>query len=99
MKLIEDKYFLLCLATCLILISFSFTYETDYEQEQDTVGMVVQINESSKGFVFDIETISGVTIHCFSKNKPEINGMYSFSGNYSDDGSIFFVSDFSLCQT
>lgn len=57
-------------------------------------GIVADISSTSNGFTFDIHTSDGVVIRCFSHFELVENGYYALSGDYSSDGSIFFVDGF-----
>jgi len=93
MKIINDKYFLLCIS--VVIIIFVTTYiniETD-ENDDSIIGIVYDINESSKGFTFYFQDVFGNIIKCFSYDKPLNNIVYSLRGSVSSDNNIFFVSD------
>lgn len=100
MEILRDKYFLLCLITCFVLVGFSFSYEEDSKNEQvNPIGVVTDVNESSKGYVFEFEDSKGNQIHCFSKTKPKIKAVCEIEGKYSGDGSIFFVSQIIILES
>lgn len=92
MDIIYDKFFVLCVVSCLILVSFCYFYQEDEDSKETITGIVTKNNTSEKGFVFDLETSQGSTIHCFCKESPLVNNIYSIEGSYSDDNSMFFVS-------
>lgn len=92
MNILYDKFFILCVVSCLILISFCFFYQEDKESKEMIIGIVTENNTSEKGFVFDLETSQGFVVHCFCKESPILNNIYSIEGSYSDDNSMFFVS-------
>lgn len=92
MNIFHDKFFILSVISCLILVSFCCLYEEDKESKDMITGIIIKTNESEKGFVFDIEITDGSTIHCFCKECPLLSQIYTIEGSYSDDGSIFFVS-------
>ena len=98
MKIFSDKYFIICLISFFLLISFSSFIQTENNDEL-LIGLTYNIEHTTSGYVFDFEDINGNQIHCYSKNQPVTNSVCKISGNFSDDKSIFFVSDFSLCQT
>lgn len=93
MEIFRDKFFILCVVSCLILFSFCIFYQEDENSKEIITGVVVKNIESEKGFVFDIETSSGTMVHCFCKECPLLNEVYSINGSYSDDKTIFFVTE------
>lgn len=85
---VKDKYFLLCLAAAFILLCSSFDNDMTDTKE---IGIVYEITESKNGFVFCFENTDGEKMRCFSRSEPEEGSVYEISGNWSDDGTMFFT--------
>lgn len=98
MNILKDKYFLMSVFCVAILITFSFL---DIEEKDDDskVGFVSDIRETQNGFVFEFIDSDGNMMKCFSKERFRLNLVYEIKGRYSDDGSMFFIESFSMCQT
>lgn len=87
----HDKYLLICGFSFIIIFSFAFMYNSTDSDDEDIIGVVTSISKTDSGFLFDFEDYSGKQYHCFSKTELNNNSIYDISGNYSKDGSIFFV--------
>jgi hypothetical protein len=91
MRILRDKYFLLCAAAAFILISSSFFWDSE-DGGSGEAGIVRDVNESENGYVFSLEDCNGEEIRCFSKTEPVEGEAYSVKGSWSDDGTMLFVS-------
>ncbi len=85
------RYAVLGLSMILVMTVFVFFSDED-NIEYDYSGIVSDIRRGENGFTFTLNT-DGCEIRCFSRNEPSYLGYYAVSGVFSDDGSIFFVSD------
>lgn len=85
-----DKYLILGLSVISIMVVFAYFLD-DSNVEYDHTGIVSGIKGTSSGYTFYLEE-NGRDIKCFYSERPNNLGLYSIKGNYSDDGSIFFVS-------
>ncbi len=90
-RILKDKYFLLCLAVAFIILSSSLFSDGGGSSDR-TVGVVYDIRETENGFVFDLYDSDGKTMKCFSRNGPEEGGVYEVGGTESDDGTMFFTN-------
>lgn len=97
MTIYKDKYFIICVSTVLI---FAFAWSTlnVKEENEDIKGIVFDIRESEKGFVFTLESSQGICQKCFFHEEPEELMVYSVSGNLSEDGNILFVKKMILLE-
>lgn len=93
-----DKYCILCLFACILLIAFSLNYKESDDENENLIGIPAKVSNSSSGYTFSFETVNGSTMNCFSKTKPELNSICIIEGSYSKDGSMFFVSDFKYAR-
>ncbi len=89
---LKDKYFLLCLSVAFIIVFSSFFIQ---DQDDGRIGVVSDVKESSSGYTFDFEDESS-SFRCFAKEKPVNGSVYTIKGNFSDDGTMFFVSSMTL---
>lgn len=85
------RYAVLGLSVILVMTVFVFFSDED-NIEYDYSGIVSDIRRGENGFTFTLNT-DGCEIRCFFRNEPSYLGYYAVSGVFSDDGSIFFVSD------
>ena len=85
------RYAVLGLSVILVMTVFVFFSDED-NIEYDYSGIVSDIRRGENGFTFTLNT-DGCEIRCFSRIEPSYLGYYAVSGVFSDDGSIFFVSD------
>ncbi|MDY0223786.1 MAG: hypothetical protein RBR05_00095 [Candidatus Methanomethylophilaceae archaeon] len=93
MKIFNDKYFLLCISVIMIIFITSYINIGTNESDDSIVGIVYDINESSKGFTFYFQDVFGNITKCFSYDKPLNNIVYLLKGSMSSDNNIFFVSE------
>lgn len=84
-----NKYSVLAISV-IILIGL-FSYFQIGEDDETVTGFASDIRQSNSGYVFFINDPDGNSIKSFSSFQPDIL-VHSFHGNYSSDGSIFFVS-------
>ncbi len=88
--MIMNRYTILSISIiALILIFVSFDIG---EEEEMITGFADEIKDSDSGFTFYINDGDGSRIRSFSSIRPD-NMLHEFSGSYSDDGNIFFVSE------
>lgn len=81
------------LGLSVILIAGMFLFFSDEDNiEYELSGIVSDVNTSTNGYTFTIVTATGDEIRCFSYEMPKIMGHYALSGEFSQDGNIFFVS-------
>ncbi|HKM08932.1 MAG TPA: hypothetical protein VJX93_00350 [Candidatus Methanomethylophilaceae archaeon] len=90
MSIFKDKYFIISISAVLIF-TLLWTFDEDIEKSDDILGIVYDVNESKNGFVFNFDLTNGKTQKCFFIEEPVEFGMYFVSGNFSDDGNIFFI--------
>ena len=89
-----NKYVLTAIVT--LLISFTFVQFSDINGiNYDHSGIVHDVNQSNKGYTFYIETTKG-DIRCYNSEEPFEYGYYRIKGNYSEDGTMFFVESMKL---
>ena len=69
-----------------LFIYFNDANNIDFDEE----GIVHDITTSKNGFIFYIDS-GDLNVRCFFKESPENYGYYGLTGEYSDDGGIFFV--------
>ena len=89
-----NKYVLtgiVVLMMSFVFIQFSILNDMDYDHS----GIVHDVNKSSNGYTFYIETIEG-DIHCYNSEEPFELGHYEINGHYSEDGSMFFIESMRL---
>ena len=67
--------------------------------EFDQRGIAHDVKESSSGYTFYLDCSDGTSMKCFSRKKISELGHYGVSGSFSDDRSIFFVSDIMLLDS
>ena len=92
-KILKDKYFLLCAAIAFIVIISSLSIEDN--DSNGRIGIVRDVSESSSGYTFYFDQTDGEIIHCYSKTQPDERLCY-LKGTWSDDGSMFFVSSLTI---
>jgi len=68
------------------------SFDWDDPSDYDASGIVHDVKETGNGYVFEIFTVQGFDIRCFSSSEPSDLGHYGIIGNTSSDGTIFFVS-------
>ena len=93
MKIISDKYFLMCAAVAFIIITSSFCLPD--ETDSGHVGLVRNVKTSENGFVFTFEESDGSVYRCFSKTEPSVGSLCEIKGSFSGDGTMFFASSIS----
>ncbi len=79
------------IAVCIVVVAAIFVTFSD-EDSFDCTGIVYDIDQTSSGFMFLLQTSSGIHQKCFSYTEPVHLGYYGLNGSFSEDGSIFFVS-------
>lgn len=87
----SGRYVFLAISVMVIACVFVFFSDPD-NIEYEYTGIVSDVSESSSGFTFHLHTSSQEDIRCFSYDEPVGLGYYAISGEFSDDGNIFFVS-------
>lgn len=92
----RDKYLIICCFAFIIIFSSAFMYSEADSDDKEIIGVVTSISKNSNGFVFDLEDCSGTQYHCFTRSEIEKNTVYGISGSFSDDRSMFFVSELRL---
>lgn len=91
LKIIKDRYFLICISISLvIIISFFVIPDEDDQDQKFQYGFVYEIKESSNGYVFQFQNMDNHSMKCYYQYEPK-ETFYMIGGNISDDGSIFFV--------
>ena len=90
MTIFNDKYFIICVSIVLIFALAWSTLEKE-EKNEDIKGIVFDVHESEKGFIFTLESSDGICRKCFFHEEPQELMAYSIFGNFSEDGNIFFV--------
>ncbi len=86
-----DKYSILGLSV-VVIIGLFLVFSDDDMMEYDYSGIVSDIEQSRNGYTFSIQIHDGTVIRCYYSEIPIELGYYSVKGNFSDDGTIFFVS-------
>ena len=88
-----DRYMKLCAAAAFVIImTMLFSNPgSDNAANDETLGIIYDVKESSKGFVFKFQNTEGVSIKCYY-SKEVTGGTYMVKGKYSEDRTIFFVS-------
>ena len=89
-----NKYVLTATVTLLVALTF-FQFTVLNDMDYDHSGIVHNVNQSNKGYTFYIETTEG-DIRCYNSEEPFEYGHYGIKGNYSEDGTMFFVESMYL---
>ncbi len=76
------------IAATALFASFAWEDPSDY----DASGIARDIKETGNGYVFELFTVQGFDIRCFSSSEPSDLGHYGIIGSSSSDNTIFFVS-------
>lgn len=92
--MVDRNYLLISSVVCIVLL-FSYFHDPPSQVEGGYSGIVHGIRESSSGYTFQLDTSDG-TFRCFHSTCPVELGYYRVDGEFSDDGSILFVSDMFL---
>ena len=92
--MVDRNYLLISSVVCIVLL-FSYFQDPPSQVEGGYSGIVHDIRESSSGYTFQLDTSNG-TFRCFHSTCPVELGYYRVDGEFSDDGSILFVSDMFL---
>ncbi len=79
------------IAIGIVVVAAIFVTFSD-EDSFDCTGIAYDIDQTSSGFTFFLQTSSGMHQRCFSYTEPVYLGYYGLNGSLSEDGSIFFVS-------
>ncbi len=84
-----DRYSVLSVSIVILIVIFaSFNISED---EYSVTGFADQIKSTDSGYTFIIIDGGGNGVKSFSSVKPDTE-LHKFSGSYSEDGSMFFVS-------
>ncbi len=76
----------------IVVLSIFLLYSDGEPSSIDFKGIVSDVNESSTGFTFILNTYDG-PIHCFFTECPEDMKYYGVEGDFSQDGTILFVNE------
>lgn len=71
-----------------VFVVFSDENMVDY----DFTGIACDVRDGRNGCTFDLQTSKDGTFRCFYGGSVSDLGYYAVSGEFSDDGSIFFIS-------
>jgi len=86
-----NKYSLVAIGTILVIALFlTFSPTQVVDVDFDYIGMISDINKSSNGYTFTINTTEE-SIKCYFEERPN-ESMYKIMGDFSNDGNIFFIS-------
>jgi hypothetical protein len=91
-----DRYSLFCISVSLIILIAALTNAEEpapEPEDEPIIGIVFDIKSSQSGFTFTIEDTKGIKTRCFARAEPAEFGVYAVKGDFSDDGSMLFVSD------
>lgn len=91
MDILSDRYFLLCVSVAFVILASTFVSGEVIESDDGTVGIIYEVKESAKGYVFLFQNTKGESMKCYFQ-KQVSEGTYSIKGRFSDDRTIFFVS-------
>lgn len=86
-----SRYTAIGLSVLFIAGMFVF-FSNEDNIEYEISGIVSDVRISPNGYTFIIVTAAGDEIKCFSYEEPVYLGHYAISGEFSQDGNIFFVS-------
>lgn len=84
-----DKYSILAISIIIIVVIFSYFQLED--DEDNIIGFADNIQKKDSGYIFYIQDSNGNSIKAFSNSIVD-GSLHKFYGNYSSDGSIFFIS-------
>ncbi len=76
------------IAAMSLFVAFDWDDPSDY----DASGIAHGIRQTENGYIFELFTVEGVDIRCYSTDEPVELGHYGVSGSVSSDGTLFFVS-------
>ena len=85
-----DRYSILAISVVVIIVIFPLFGNDD---SVSITGFAENVTESNSGFIFFIQDENGNSIKAFCSDRPD-DSLHSFSGSYSEDNNIFFVSEF-----
>lgn len=85
----ERKHLVFCIALISIL-SLYLVCSDESNVLYDYTGVVFESKQTVNGFTFFLDTPSG-QIKCFSREPVVEMGLYKIRGEFSSDGSIFFI--------
>ena len=91
-----NRYSLLAIVVIIIVVITTFFDLPNNDNHIEMIGFAADISESRSGFVFYIHLENGDEIKAFYSQRPD-DSLHSFSGKYSEDGNIFFVSNIRDC--
>lgn len=86
-----DRYVILAVSVVLLICMFSFF---NIEEDESIIGYADNISETDSGFVFSIISEDGNETKSYFSEKPD-TCLHRFYGNYSEDGSVFFIDNIS----
>ena len=77
----------------VVLAGLFLVFSDESMIDYDRTGIVHDVRSGPSGYTFYIDEHDGSSMKCFSRSEPSELGYYGISGDLSDDGSIFFVSN------
>lgn len=80
----------------MVVVSLFLCFPQGQSSDYDVSGIVYDVNPSSKGYTFYIETSDGTVLRCFHTSEPAELGYYGAVGDMSSDGRMFFITDMFL---
>ncbi len=84
-----DKYMLIGIS--VIILAFLFIhFSDDMNVDHDYTGIVYDIRSTSNGYTFLFDSSEG-EFKCYCSERPVDLGYYGIRGQFSNDGSIFFI--------
>ncbi|MBO4569321.1 MAG: hypothetical protein J5674_05150 [Candidatus Methanomethylophilaceae archaeon] len=86
-----NKYLVLSVSVLAVAAVIAI-FEDNPLRDYDYTGIVHDVRPTSSGYVFIIDTSVGGCFKCYSSKEVSELGHYGVSGEFSDDGSIFFTS-------
>lgn len=95
---LRDRYFITGLFLVLLFSLIWVSVNGEEENKENTEGIVHDVRKTENGFVFLMDFSDGTTQKCFSREKPKNMSVYRVNGEYSEDGSMFFVKNMILIE-
>lgn len=81
------------LGLAVVMVAGVFVVFSDADSASyDYTGIAQHIRQGDNGYTFDLQTSSDGTFRCFARDSVSDLGYYAVAGEFSDDGTIFFVS-------
>jgi hypothetical protein len=90
-----NKYLVLSVSV-LAVAALIVVFEDNPFEDYDYTGIVHEVKPTSSGFVFLFDASTGESFKCYSSKEVSELGYYGVSGEFSDDGSIFFTNGVKL---